>query len=326
MMLARAAEYLFWAGRYLERAEQTARLLDITYHRLLEAPPSERDPAWAEALELVGLDAQFAASGRPHEGREVTSFLVGDHLTSGSIVAAVEQVRDNARGVREHLSIELWEAVNSFCLELRTRDVAAELEAHPHAFFGFIRRQCQGIVGVANATWIRDDGWRFFTLGLMLERASLMSRLLWIRHPRHQPGANHEWYATLRIGSALQAHRRQYRGAFEPATVVELLLLSPELPRSVLFCLRQATTITGRLDPASQGRSSRLLGRLLARVEYADLGAIVAGGVTDELAAIEVEILRACDAVAGEYFGGRHDLDLHQLQLAPIGPEPSGAG
>jgi uncharacterized alpha-E superfamily protein len=323
-MLARAAEYLFWAGRYLERAEQTARLLDITYHRLLEAPPNERAAAWREALELLGLADEFEATDRPLTAANVCDFLVVDPTNPGSISSAVEQARSNARGVREHLSIELWEAINSFCLEIRERDLPSELETQPHALFGFVRRQSQGIVGVANATWSRSDGWRFFTLGLFLERADMTARLVRIRQPRHLGGAEHEWYATLRVGSALQAHRRRYHGAFDPVSVAEVLLTSTELPRSLRFCLREASTILDALDSSTRRRSTRLLGRLRSRVEYLDVDELVRGDLTGELLDVELQLRRVADAVVGEYFGGRHDLDLHHLQLAPVGPDESG--
>lgn len=324
-MLARTAEYLFWTGRYLERAEQTARLLDITYHRLLEAPPGEREAAWLEVLDLVGLAGEFEAVGRPVSAPEVSLYLVLSPENPGSILSAVEQARSNARGVREQLSIELWEAINSFCLELRARDLRLDLVNQPHDLYGFVRRQTQGIVGVANATWVRDDGWRFFTLGSFLERAEMTARLVRLRHPRHVRGANHEWFATLRISSALQAHRRRYRGAFEPASVVELLLLAEELPRSVRFCLAQASDILATLDPASQRRSARLLGRLRAHLDYADLDELLHGDLAGELRSIELAIHRVSDAIGGEYFGGRHDLDLHHFQLAPVGPDRGGA-
>ena len=125
-MLARDAESLFWTGRYLERAEDTARLLDVTYHGMLETTPAEEAMAWRDVLSAVRLDAAFADTKRPLTATTVSEFLVLDPENSGSILSAVEQARENARTVREQLSTELWESLNSFCLELRARNLRAD--------------------------------------------------------------------------------------------------------------------------------------------------------------------------------------------------------
>ena len=178
-MLARDAESLFWTGRYLERAEDTARLLDVTYHGLLETTPAE---------EADGL-ARRARRRAPRRGvRRAPSGPLDGHVgvgvprarpdNSGSILSAVEQARENARTVREQLSTELWESLNSFCLELRARNLRADLEFQPHELYGMVRRQCQTVAGVAAETMARDEGWRFFVLGWNLERAEMTCRLL----------------------------------------------------------------------------------------------------------------------------------------------------
>src|SRR5262245_44628755 len=135
-MLARDAESLFWAGRYLERAEDTARLLDVTYHGMLETTPAEEKQAWRDVLSAVRLDQAYAETGRPLSATAVCEYLVLDTANLGSILAAVEQARENARTVREQLSTELWESLNSFCLELRARNLHADLEFQPHELYG----------------------------------------------------------------------------------------------------------------------------------------------------------------------------------------------
>ncbi len=240
LMLARDAESLFWAGRYLERAESTARLLDVTYHSLLETAPAEEAAAWQGVLSAVRLDQGFAKTGRPLTAAAVSEFLVHDADNPGSILAAVEQARENARTVREQLSTELWESLNSFGLQLRGRNLQADLEFQPHELYGLVRRQCQTVAGVATETMARDEGWRFFVLGWNLERAEMACRLLSVRYRQLSPTAFHEWMATLRSASALEAYRRQYRASMDPVDVVEFLLLSRTFPRSVLFSLRTA--------------------------------------------------------------------------------------
>jgi uncharacterized alpha-E superfamily protein len=331
-MLARTAEYLFWAGRYLERAESTARLLDVTYHRLLEVTPAEEADAWSDVLVAVGLEDDYAATGFPRSAAPVSEFLVMGTGNRGSIVASVAQARDNARGVREHLAMELWEALNSFHLNLTARDLSYDLAMQPFELYGFVRSGIQGVIGCATETWSREDAWRFFMLGLLLERAEMCVRTLRVRHPRHQADAVHEWSATLRSASALQAYRRQYRG-YHSAAMVELLLLSPTLPRSVLFSLRKAEDILGSLSDRPTGSRSvglRLLGRVRAELEFADAAELSAGDLDEVLAVVESQIRDVATAVAAECFSYRVELDLHSLALLPgepviPGSEPTSA-
>lgn len=326
-MLARTAEYLFWSGRYLERAESTARQLDVTYHRLLEVTPAEEADAWSDVLVAVGLEDDYVATGYPRSAAPVSEFLVMGPANRGSIVASVAQARDNARGVREHLAMELWEALNTLHLNLGARDLSYDLAMQPFELYGFVRSGIQGVIGCATETWSREDAWRFFMLGLLLERAEMSVRTLRVRHPRHQPDAVHEWSATLRSASALQAYRRQYRG-YRPAAMVELLLLSPTLPRSVLFSLRFAEEILGSLSDRPTGSRSvalRLLGRVRAELEFADAAELVAGDLAEVLTVVESQIRDVASAVAAECFSYRVELDLHSLALLPGEPVIPGA-
>lgn len=322
MMLARTAEYLFWAGRYLERAESTARHLDVTYHRLLEVTPAEEAEAWADVLVAVGLHDGYAETGYPFSAAPVSEFLVTGPNNRGSIVASVAQARDNARGVREHLAMELWEALNTLHLNLAARDLAYDLAMQPFELYAAVRSGIQGVIGCATETWSREDAWRFFMLGLLLERAEMCVRSLRVRHPRHQADAVHEWSATLRSASALQAYRRQYR-SFDAAALVELLLLSPTLPRSVLFSLRAAEDIMGDLGAGADGERSvglRLLGRVRAELEFADAAELCEGDLEEVLSVVETQIREVANAVAAERFSYRVELDLHALSLLPGEP------
>ena len=315
-MLARTAEYLFWTGRYLERAEDTARLLDVTYHRLLESTPGEEQQAWSDVLAAVGLDDEFAGTGRALSATAVSEFLVRDPANRGSIRACIEQARSNARGVREHLAMEMWEALNSLHLEMANRNLALDLQRQPHELYGFIRQGVQSVIGVADGTWSREDGWHFFNLGLLLERAEMGVRSLRARHSRHRPDAVHEWYATLRSASALSAYRRRYRD-FDEVALIELLLLSPTLPRSVLFSLRGAETILATLSADRRSVALRLLGRVRAELEFADAAELCAGELVDVLEVLEDQIRDVASAVAAECFLYRVELDLHALHLVP---------
>lgn len=321
-MLARTAEYLFWAGRYLERAESTARLLDVTYHRLLEVTPAEEYDAWSDVLVALGLEAIYVETGDPRSAAPVSEFLVSDRTNPGSIVTSISRARDNARGVREHLAMELWEALNSLHLNLGARDLQYDLAMQPYELYGFVRSGIQSVIGSATETWSREDAWRFFMLGLLLERAENSVRTLRVRHPRHQPDAPQEWTATLRSASALQAYRRSYQ-QFDPAAMIELLLLSSTLPRSVLFSLRTAEEVFGSLSERPDDQRSvglRLLGRVRAELEFADAAELAEGDLGEVLAVVETQVRDVASAVAAECFSYRVELDLHALQLVPGEP------
>jgi uncharacterized alpha-E superfamily protein len=323
-MLARDAEDLFWAGRYLERAEDTARLLDVTYHGLLETTPAEEAEEWRDVLAAVRLDHVFAGTGRPLSATSVSEFLVLDTDNPGSIRSSVEQARHNARTVREHLPTELWESLNSFCLELRSRDLRADLANQPHELYGLVRRQCQTVAGVAAETMARDEGWRFFVLGWNLERAEMSCRLLSVRHHQLSPSSFHEWLGTLRSASGLEAYRRTYRASMDPVDVVEFLLLSRTFPRSVLFSLRTAESALAHLAPEGQlTRPLRQLGRVRASLEFADVRELMQSDLADELSRVEDGIRQVAVSIATQYFSNSHEYDLHSLQLTP-GQGPDG--
>jgi uncharacterized alpha-E superfamily protein len=317
-MLARDAESLFWTGRYLERAEDTARLLDVTYHGMLETTPAEEAMAWRDVLSAVRLERAFADTNRAPGATAVSEFLVLDPENSGSILSAVEQARENARTVREQLSTELWESLNSFCLELRARNLRADLEFQPHELYGMVRRQCQTVAGVAAETMSRDEGWRFFVLGWNLERAEMSCRLLSARYRQLSPSAFHQWMNTLRSASGLEAYRRSYRASMDPADVVEFLLLSRTFPRSVLFSLRTAENALVHLAPDGElTRPLRQLGRLRSGLEFADVRELMQGDLGEELRQVEEGIRQVAASVATQYFSNSREFDLHSLHLLP---------
>ena len=319
-MLARLAENLFWAGRYLERAEDTALLLDVTYHGLLEAGPSEAGVAWWSLLEVLHSQERFLEDHDAAEERTCTHFLVTDRAHGGSIMSCIELVRENARSVRELISSELWQAINNFYLELQSRDLSADIATQPGEVYGWVKLRCQTIYGVASETMPRDDGWRFMMLGRMLERAVMTCRLLNVRYAQlmSSPEANfHDWAGVLSSAGAQEAYRKQYRTQMDPAHVVEFLLLGEDFPRSVLFCLRAAEN--GLRNLAGGGQASkpqRLLGRIRAELEFRDIDELMEEGLHAFLNRVQEHVWMVANAVADQFFRHelRSDLQLHALR------------
>jgi uncharacterized alpha-E superfamily protein len=320
-MLARHAESLFWAGRYLERAEDTARLLDVTYHGLLELPSALGDLAWRDVLSVLHLGGDFSDRHPEVTAARVTEFLVVDRRNPGSIVSSIERARDNVRGVRELVSTELWEATNTLWLEFRGRDIEADLERQQYELYGMIRRRCQAIAGAAAETMPHDDGWRFLTLGRMLERAEMTCRLLNVRYAQLTATDDtdaHQWRLVLRSASALEAHRRAYRTNVDSSSVVEFLLLSREFPRSVLFCLRAAEGFLAELAPPVPAiLAQRLLGRIRAALEFRDVHELLAEDLTRFLDEVQEGVGAVADAVARQFFN-LVDLELHTFETGVL--------
>ncbi len=304
-MLARLAENLFWGGRYLERAEDTTRLVDVTHHLLLEAPPSRAAGTWTEVLEQLHLLETY----RDWHGSEsvvtvaVLRFLVLEGSNPSSVVGSLTSARENARSVRELISAEVWEATNALYLALGRRDIAAELADRPFEVFRTVRQGCQAVLGAVAETMPRDEPYRFFTLGRMLERAEMTARIVEVRQSDLLDGTGgaRDRVALLRAIGALESFRRTHGGSEDPRHVLSLLLLDPEHPRSVLFALDRASE---QLQPIGRGDgpAARALGRTRAALRYRDVEEVLAAGLVAFLTDLQRDLRRTSEAVATEYF------------------------
>lgn len=317
-MLSRHAEHLYWIGRHIERAEDTARMLDVTFHTLLESPVGEADTAWKELLEVLALAPAFG--DRPLTPSRVGHFLVLDRENPGSVLSSVSQARENARSVRDRISTELWEAINQFHLELAARDVEGELMAQPYEVLRWIRDRGQLVAGVASETMPRDDGYRFIRLGTLLERAEMACRLLAVRYARlitsGRGMAFHAWVSVLKSVSAFEAYLKEYRAALDPTKVLEFLLLSPVFPRSVLFCLREAEKLLADLTSDDHMRPGvvMMIGRVRAKAEFCDIEQILGTGLDSFLESLQSEIYAVADLADTHFFRSGTELDLHTYE------------
>jgi uncharacterized alpha-E superfamily protein len=334
-MLARLAENLFWAGRYVERAEDTARMVDVTYHSSLESPVGGPDRSWGQLLDVLHVRERYG--DRPLGSAEVVAFLVLDADNPASITAAIARARENTRSVRELVSSELWEAVNDLHLALGSRDLRRDLEEQPYELFRSVRSACMTIYGVASETMPRDEAWRFMALGRLLERAQMTCRLIDVRYAQLEAisgpsrrlagvgsslpqGADradfHQWIAVQKSASAFEAYRRRYRASMDPADVVEFLLLEPDLPRSVLFSLTGAMHQLRVLTDGRGSRASRRLGRATASLQYRDVAELFDEGLHDVLDRVQEQVGAVAEAVADEFFRHHPSGGLHAIATA----------
>lgn len=315
-MLARHAENLFWIGRYVERAEDSARLLDVTYHGLLEAG-SERTAGevWSECLEMLMLEDE----GIEAAGDAIGERLIADRDEPGSLVSVVARARENARTTREVLSIEVFEALNDLYLFLMNTDLVGAAQERPYEVLRTVKSSCQAVNGSVDASMPRGEGYRFFLMGQRLERALITSRVLRVWHRRLgtlvSQAAFSEWVRLLRSVSAYEAYLRNYRAAMEEGQVVVFLLQSHDFPRSVLHCLRMVENLLGELDAGDIGSDARrVAGRLRSDVEFADLTSLDPTRLEGFLEAIEGGTLDLAGSVEKTYFRPAGPVYMHSYE------------
>lgn len=286
-MLSRVAESLYWIARYTERAENTARLLDVNYYATLEGGKLVQGQ-WAPLLAITGAEETFRAQvGRP-DARSVPQWLAFDRRNPSSIVSCVAQARENARTLRDRIPSEMWECVNKAYhgLCFGTEGVLEREALHDYCVS--VREASHLFFGISMATHPRDEGWAFMRAGQRLERADNVLRLLQVRYRRTRgegkelAGAleNHRWLAVLKSASAYEAYRKRVRSGLEPRRIAAFLLLDPGFPRSVRFCvnaLNVSLRDIDRLNPGVQQGLLRRVGWLAARIEYADIDQILSG-------------------------------------------------
>jgi uncharacterized alpha-E superfamily protein len=299
-MLSRIAESLYWIGRYVERAEDTSRILDVQFHRLLEDPWIDEDAACRALLAVMGAPAD---DDEPLDAMLVCELLAYDEANPNSIVGALSAARDNARGAREAIPSEMWECLNATWYAMTDESRLAR-GLGPHGFFRYIKERASILAGLADSTLSRDDGWRFLVLGRSLERVDMTSRLLSARWG--DAGGSPGWVTTLRCCSAHEAYLRTYRRAVDASLVAEFLLLDRLFPRSVFHALSTAEGCLADLDPFT-GRAGvevearRILGRARTELEFQNTNDLL-GDLPAHLARVQVACRDAGIAVANRYF------------------------
>ena len=322
-MLCRVAEDIFWASRYVERAIAVGRLLDVTWHLELDAGDVGDDYGefWAPLLgpDYAGEPLALDPHGHP-EPRAVRHYLAFDEDNPSSLLSCIRAARRAARGVRESISSEMWEQLNTLYLSLADPRCTIEAEEDPHAFYARVVRAAQLFQGLADCTLAHDEPWHFINLGKYLERAEDVARVLTLQAHlllggEHAHGGDDlvRWLAVLRSCGSAEAYARYYSLRVEPARVLEFLLLNPIFPQSVRFSLNAAwdslRAITGppplHGHPDAPNPAVRTLGLLHARVEHAAIDEVLETGLQDYLAEIQHQIGVVADHVTRGYL--RHE-------------------
>ena len=293
-MLSRTAENLYWTGRYIERAENLARVLDVSYRNaLLDLPGSSAASEWRDALASLGSPPQFTEREQKLDESDITRFFTLDTESPCSIKFCVHAARENARALRAVISTEMWESINTTWLALSDLDESGLRARGLREFFDWVKDRSHLFRGVSHSTTLHNDAFHFLRLGTFLERADSTARLLDTKY-QALAGMDAEaagttyyaWGAVLRQASAFRAYHQTYHDVITPQRVAELLTLRHDMPRSLRFCANQVVDHLDALGGTRDLESQRLAGELHARLRFARIDRVISRGIHDFLTEI----------------------------------------
>lgn len=297
-MLSRIAESLFWIGRYVERAEDTARILEVQTQLMVEDPTLDIPSTCDEVLAIMGVPVE---AGEVVGTVELLQRLAYDPASPASIHATLRATREVARRARETMSTSMWEAVNTTWRAIPSGRFEA---MHPSVAFAWVRDRAALINGTADATMPRDEGWQFMMLGRSIERADMTARLV----SAASVSASSAWSTSLRASGGYESFLRTYNGLETDRKAAEFLVLDRLFPRSVVFALSRAELCLENLESSGQragfqNEAQRLLGRTRAELEYRALADVLTD-LPHEMERLQRTCAQATDAVTRRYFAG----------------------
>jgi uncharacterized alpha-E superfamily protein len=308
-MLSRVADSIYWMSRYLERAEHTARLLDLTLNQALDQSPAISKQRWQLALTSLR-----APTPETLEAYQLTQHLTFEMSNGASIVSCITAARENARQIREQISSEMWEQLNQLYLMVRRTSIDA-IYWQPHEFFRPIKEGSHLFQGLTDAIMSHGEGWHFLQLGRFIERANATAMLLdahlrvLLKPTKTDTGALAQdyisWVALLKSCTSFESYCQVYTADLRPERIAEFLLLNAESPRSVRFAAETIQTSLERLakltNAQRSGPAQRLAGRLRATLDYGQVDEIIADNIHVYLESIQRQCLQIHTAVQQQY-------------------------
>ncbi|MCK9284578.1 MAG: alpha-E domain-containing protein [Rhodocyclaceae bacterium] len=315
-MLSSTADHLFWMARSMERAENTARMLDVTYRMsLLKQATQEPAQEWSAMLNISGLHYEYSQQHGEVSADDVIHFMALDETNPSSIVNSLQLARENARTVRGSVTSEMWEALNSTWIEInsiRSGGVAPDGIA---GFFEWVKERSHLFRGITYGTLLRDDAFRFLRLGTFLERADNTARILDVKYHILLPSLQdvggaadyYQWGALLRSVSAFETYRKVYRDVITPRRVAELLILRADMPRSLHASLQEVNQQLREINGERAGELLRQSGLLYSELRYGRIEDIIAQGLHEYLTRCLSRIYGLGDLVNSTYFWPAED-------------------
>lgn len=309
-MLSRTADHLYWMARYTERAENTVRMLDVSY-RMSLLPQSNGDDHgnWRAILDISELSDAYARTGRPLSPRDVIEFVLLDRDNLSSVWNCLRAARENAHAVRGKLTSEMWETTNTTWLEIRDLTPACLQDMDLGAFFEWVKFRSHLLRGVTVGTMFHDDAFQFARLGTFLERADNTARLLDVKYHALMPAGEdvhnatdyYRWGSLLRSVSAFETYRQVYRDVITPHKVAELLMLNDAMPRSLHACLDEIVDILGQVANSRSCETTRKAGALHASLHYGSMDDIFAVGLHESLEKFLACINKLGDRISNDF-------------------------
>jgi uncharacterized alpha-E superfamily protein len=299
MMLARVADSLYWLGRYIERAEHLSRLSSVMLNATLDQTDSGVQAVWI-ALSAVGEPEMSSAVG----SFEAAEALVLDRSDPNSVVSSLARARENARQVRDQITTETWERLNLLYLKVTDENAAREFADGSTTFLHDVIADLHLFKGAADTTMSHGESWRFMMLGMYLERAQLVSRLLEVcfaESPGRQINDHIALVSLLRMACALEPYLRVYTAEIQPKHILEFLVFDEDFPRSIRFATSQIegnlSALARRGEANDRSGPERIAGRLKARLEFADIHELETQGAGALLTTVVNECARIHEAI-----------------------------
>ncbi|MCC6511879.1 MAG: alpha-E domain-containing protein [Pirellulaceae bacterium] len=314
-MLSRVAESIYWMARYIERAENLARFIDVTLNLILDQPTSQV-PQWEPLVNTTGDEEFFKKHYGVASGENVIRFLTSDAKYSNSILSVLRLARENGRTVRESISSEAWEELNEFYHYVNAEAKSDTALNSPSDYFRNVKQHAHLFNGILDATLSHDAGWHFANLGRLMERADKTSRILDVKYFTLLPSAadvgttidDLGWSAVLRSVSGFEMYRRRFR-SLRVKKVVDFLILDRAFPRAVQFCLSGAEwsmrEITGSQPLTYRNAAERRLGSLKAELAYTDVYTIIARGLHQFIDDLQTKINSIGEGIHETFFAIR---------------------
>ena len=311
MMLSRTADHLFWMARYTERAENTARMLDVLMQNaLMPQKPAAVEQGWRALLGISELEPAFNAKYEVLTQKDVIDFMVRDPDNPSSIASCLTAARENARAVRGTLTTEVWETENSTWLELQQHLKSGLLEHNPSRFFEWVKYRSHLSRGVTLGTMLQDEAVNFIRLGTYLERADNTARILDVKFLQVDSDDSKEagsqpdfyyWAALLRSVSAFEVYRKVYRDVITPARVAELLMLQANMPRSLVACMAAVVANLKDVRNDLSHETERFAGKLHAELAFSSIDEILESGLHDYLIGFLAAINELGNRLSGDF-------------------------
>ena len=313
-MLSRVADSIYWMGRYVERAENVARFVDVNLNLMLDAP-SGVDQQWQPLVNITGDHESFAKRHGVATQQKVIQFLTFDRDNPNSIISCLRAARENARSVREIISSEMWLQLNQFYLTVNAAAGQRQLE-NPHDFFTQVKSSSHQFTGVTDATMTHGEPWHFARLGRKLERADKTSRILDVKYfillrsaaDVGTPFDDVQWAAVLRSVSAFEMYRKRH-GRVAPKSIVEFLLLDQEIPRAIRFCLNSARdslhAISGTPLGSYRSKAEKLLGQLCSDLAYTNVDEVMNTGLHEYVDGLQEKMNELSNGIYDTFFARR---------------------